>query len=71
MKVNTNGESWRSIKKWAEEQLSEMRIKNDSDLDEKETAKLRGRIEFANELLELGQQKSEKTEQVADTTYID
>lgn len=45
--------TWRAIRERAELRLDELRRKNDAELDEMQTAKLRGRIAELKELLAL------------------
>jgi hypothetical protein len=60
---------WIAIKEHCENRLAEMRAENDNDADITETAKLRGRIEFCKEILDL--EKNEQKVNVSDTTYIE
>ena len=53
MTVNANSQEWLDIKEWAEGRLQELREQNDGDADERETALIRGKIEFAKEILVL------------------
>lgn len=45
--------NWAQIEAWANEALVRARAKNDGDLTESETAKLRGRIDALKELIAL------------------
>ncbi len=45
---------WRAVKEHCDKRLQEMREENDHPLPEVETATLRGQIQFANEILDLG-----------------
>ena len=60
---------WITIKEFCESRLAEMRVENDNDADMAETAKLRGMIAFAKEILDL--EKNEQKVEVSDTTYIE
>ena len=62
MSIDRNSADWKEIAGWAELKLTEMRKENDADLDTEETNKLRGRIEFAKELLALGDEPEKKVE---------
>ena len=62
--------AWQTVKQFTEEKLAEMREENDRDLDPVETSKLRGRIEFAKEVLALEKAPEPKLE-VANNSYID
>lgn len=68
--IERNSTTWRYLDKKLKEDIAFMREQNDSELDEAETAKLRGRIEYAKELLELNKKPGEAPE-VIDTTYVD
>lgn len=59
---------WITIKEHCESRLAEMRAENDNDADITETAKLRGMIAFAKEILEL--EKNEQNVEISDTNYI-
>ena len=48
--------TWRKLRKHFEARLAELRAKNDNDLSELATAKLRGQIRMVGELLALGDQ---------------
>ena len=48
--------TWRKLRKHFESRLDELRAKNDNDLSELATAKLRGQIRMVGELLALGDQ---------------
>ena len=48
--------TWRKLRKHLEARLDEMRLKNDNDLSELATARLRGAIRTVTELLALGDQ---------------
>jgi len=67
--INKSSAEWLEIKNYCLSRLAEMREENDGDLGLEETAKLRGMIAFASEVISL----DEKKEQVAvtDTTYVD
>lgn len=68
MIVNTNSQEWLDIKEWAEGRLQELREQNDSDATERETSILRGKIEFAKEILTLGE--SNPQIKVGDNEYL-
>ena len=59
---------WVVIKDYCQNRLNELRIENDNDKSDTETAKVRGMIEAMKELLELD--KEDKPIDVADTNYI-
>lgn len=48
--------TWRKLKNYCETRLTELRARNDSDLDALATAKLRGEIKATANLLALGDQ---------------
>jgi len=60
---------WATVKEYCENRLAELRVENDNDADEIETAKLRGMILFIKELLDL--EKNEQNIEISDTKYID
>lgn len=60
---------WITVKEHCESRLAEMRAENDNDADALETAKLRGMIAFAKEILDL--EKNEQSIEISDTKYID
>lgn len=60
---------WITVKEHCESRLAEMRIENDNDASVEETAKLRGRIEFCKEIIDL--EKNEQKVEISDTTYIE
>jgi len=60
---------WIAVKEHCEKRLEELRIENDNDLNAADTATLRGKIEFAKEILDM--EKSEQKLEVSDTTYIE
>jgi hypothetical protein len=47
-------DTWRKIKEHLTERIAELRAENDADMDERQTAKKRGRISEAKYLLEIG-----------------
>ena len=49
--------NWTEIEGWAAERLTQARNRNDGDLTEVETAKLRGRIATLKEILDLPKRK--------------
>ena len=59
---------WTTVKEYCEKRLVEMRADNDNDASEIETAKLRGMIAFAKEMLDL--EKNEQNVEISDTNYI-
>lgn len=68
---NKQSDEWRQVKAFCEQKIAEMRVDNDNPgLDFDETNVLRGRIQFAKEILEL-EQDPEPKPKVADTGYID
>jgi len=60
---------WVAIKEYCRSRLDELRIENDNDKSDIETAKLRGMIGFIKELLDL--EKNEQSVEISDTTYIE
>jgi len=60
---------WSAVKEYCESRLAEMRVENDNDASETETAKLRGMIAFSKEILDL--EKNEQNIEISDTRYID
>ena len=68
MNVNTNSQEWLDIKEWAEGRLQELREQNDSNAPERDTAITRGKIEFAKEVLALGEQNPQI--EVGDNNYL-
>ena len=59
---------WVAVKEYCENKLKELRTENDNDADAMETAKIRGMIAFAKEILEL--EKNEQNVEISDTNYI-
>ena len=59
---------WITIKEYCQNRLNELRIENDNDKSDTETAKLRGMIETIKEILSL--EESEQVIEIADQTYI-
>jgi len=57
MNIDINSADWKAVKEHCESRIISMRQENDENLDEIETARLRGNIEFAKELLDLGIEK--------------
>ena len=55
---------WAKLKAHYEKRLDELRKKNDADLDEKDTAALRGQIKEVKVFLELGAPKPEFAKRV-------
>lgn len=53
---NKSSAEWLAVKKYCEERLAESHTENESDLDEAETAAIRGRIGFIREILGLDQE---------------
>lgn len=51
--LERKSELWLKLKKHYEERLAQMRRKNDNDLNERDTAELRGRIKEIKELLDM------------------
>jgi len=70
MAPNSKDTEWFNLKKWIENEINQLREQNDSDLDEKETATLRGRIQFAKEVLARGD-APEANVRVTDQSYIE
>jgi len=60
---------WVAVKEHCLKRLTEMREENDNDANIEETAKLRGMIAFAKEILDL--EKNEQSIEISDTKYID
>jgi hypothetical protein len=54
--------TWRKLKTHLEQRLQELRVKNDSDLDPISTARTRGAIRFALNLLAQGETPTPATE---------
>jgi len=70
MRIDSSSDTWLDIEKWTTDQLIEMREQNDNDLNKNDTAKLRGRIEFAKDLLALTEKPAPEPE-VRDHHYVD
>ena len=51
--IEAKSATWLKIEAWATERIMAFRKRNDGDLDEIATAKLRGKIAALNELLDL------------------
>ena len=68
MSIDTNSDDWREIKEFCKARIHEMRVENDGSLGKKETEKLRGKIAFAKELLDIG--KKEKKPEVSSQGYL-
>lgn len=66
---NKSSSEWRRIESYCKAQIAEMRKDNDGDLNDLETSKLRGKIEFAKQVLDLGE--AEYVPEVVTQTYID
>lgn len=49
------GPLWTKLKKHLQSELESLRAKNDKDLPEQKTARLRGRIEQVKDLLAMGE----------------
>lgn len=60
---------WLSIKGFYLTRLNELRVENDADLNPVETARLRGMIELAKEILSLDE--TEEKIVVPEQTYIE
>jgi len=60
---------WVAVKEYCENRLKEMRSENDNDANKTETARLRGMIAFAKEILDL--EKNEQNIEISDTRYIE
>jgi len=60
---------WITVKEHCQKRLTEMRSENDNDANKTETARLRGMISFAKEILDL--EKNEQNIEISDTKYID
>lgn len=55
--ADRGSETWRKLKAHLETRLATLRASNDNSLDERKTAKLRGRIAEVKYLLSLGEDK--------------
>ncbi len=69
MKIDPNSAEWRNLKEHINDRIKALRIDNDEDLNKEDTVKLRGKIEFAKEILSLGE--DEEKVLVQDQTYLD
>lgn len=56
-KIERQGTVWLKLKAHLNKRLEAARIKNDGDLTDKQTARLRGRIDELKNLLDLGEDK--------------
>ena len=61
---------WRNIKAWAKSELVKLRNMNETDLDTKETAMIRGQIKAIRRLLDLEKEPEQKID-IPETGYID
>jgi len=68
LSINRSSQEWLTIMRICKDKLNDLRKLNDGDLDLVETAKLRGKIEFALELIALDDIK--EMPEMADTRYI-
>ena len=66
---NKSSLEWIQVKEHCTERLAELHEENEGDLDLTETARIRGMIEMAKEVIALGE--DELTIQIAKTNYID
>ena len=69
MTIDKNSDDWRQVREFCEKRIAEMREQNDNDLGKKETARLRGNIAFAEEVLNLD--KVEIRPDIQSNEYID
>ncbi len=65
---NKTSLEWNQVKDHCIKRLEELHVENEGGLDLVETTKLRGMIEFAKEIIALGE--DEDTIQIAKTDYI-
>jgi hypothetical protein len=56
-RFDPHSETWAFVKEFCAKRLKEMRELNDSDLSDTRTAALRGKINFAKEILDLEKPK--------------
>lgn len=66
---NKTSLEWIQVKDHCTKRLAELREENEGDLDTTETARVRGMIEMAKEVIALG--VDEATIQIVQTDYID
>ena len=59
---------WIRIKDYCNDRLSALQVENEADLDEVETATIRGQIKFCREILSL--EEDEPTVEVPNTDYL-
>ena len=59
---------WMAVKEHCESRLAELREENDNDYDPIETAKIRGKIAFAKEIIDL--EKEQEQEKVKSQEYL-
>ena len=65
---NKTSLEWNQVKDYCTKRLEELCVENEGDLDHIETAKVRGMIKMAKEIIALGE--DEETIQIATTDYI-
>ena len=65
---NKTSLEWNQVKDYCTKRLEELYVENEGDLDPIETAKIRGMIKMAREIIALG--VDEETIQIARTDYI-
>lgn len=65
-----NSPEWLRVQSFCSRRLAELREQNDGDHDVPDTAKIRGNIAFAKELLALAD-KPEDPDMISDTSYIE
>jgi hypothetical protein len=53
MEINFHSASWVAVAAWAQSRIDTLRVKNETDLDPLETARVRGQIKALKELLAL------------------
>lgn len=51
--IDYSSSAWHQVRRWAEDQLSKAREKNDASLSEIDTASLRGEIKLLKKFLDL------------------
>lgn len=57
--ADTSSQTWRKVSDFLEAELVRLRIENDTNLNEQETADVRGQIRFCKSMLKAGEDRPE------------
>ncbi len=68
MNIDKNSKEWREIEEFLTSKVEELRITNDNDLNEIETANIRGQIKLAKLVIDLP--KESNSPEAADHSYL-